>query len=73
MRKLLLELISDLGKCPNKKTHESDSTCFLVLALPKVQIYCRKKFSHKVLYSYCYNFSFRKFWSIFKKKIKLAL
>ena len=27
---MLSELILDLGKCPNQKTHESESACFLV-------------------------------------------
>ena len=36
-RKLLSKSILDLGKCPNQKTHESESACFLVWALPEVQ------------------------------------
>ena len=46
MRKLLLEIISDLEKCPNQKTHESESA----RALSMVQNYFQKLFSHKVLY-----------------------
>ena len=35
--KLLLDLILDLGMCPNQKTHENESAPFLDWALPKVQ------------------------------------
>ena len=37
IRKLLLKLTLDLGKCPNQKTHESESAGFLFWALPVVQ------------------------------------
>ena len=32
----LLSQIMNLGKCPNQKTHESESEGFLVLAFPEV-------------------------------------
>ena len=38
MRKLCSKMILDLKKCPNKKTHESESVGFRVWALPKVKI-----------------------------------
>ena len=50
MRKMLSESILDLGKCPNQKTHESESACFLVGALGNVQNRILKQFSHKVLF-----------------------
>ena len=31
MRKMLSDSIWDLGKCPNQKTHESESAGFLLL------------------------------------------
>ena len=37
MRKMISESILDLGKYPNQKTHLSESACFLVGALCKVQ------------------------------------
>ena len=37
MGKMLSDSILDLGKCPNRKTHESESACFPVGALPEVQ------------------------------------
>ena len=49
---MLSDSILDLGKCPNRKTHESESACFPVGALPKVQNWIWKHFSHKVLYNY---------------------
>ena len=52
MKKLLLETIWDLGKCPNQKTHESQSAGFLIRALPNVQNHVWKHCSHKVLYNY---------------------
>ena len=51
MRKLLLDSILALGKCPIWKTHESESACFLVQALPEVQNQIRKQFSHEVLHN----------------------
>ena len=57
MRKLLLEMISDLGKCPNQKAHESESAG----ALPEVQNHFRMQFSYKVLYNHCLK---KKIWSI---------
>ena len=48
----------DLGKCPNQKTHESESAGFLVRALPEVQNLFQKQFSYKVLYNYYYTFIF---------------
>ena len=53
---LLSESILDLGKCPNRKMHESESAGFLDWALSKVQNRFQKHFSHKVLYTYCSNF-----------------
>ena len=38
MRKILSESILDLGKCPNRKMHESERACFPVGALREVQI-----------------------------------
>ena len=35
MRKMLSESILDLGKCPNRKMHESESAGFLDGALPE--------------------------------------
>ena len=52
MRKMLSDSILDLGKCPNRKTHEGESACFPVGALPDVQKRIWKHFSHKVLYIY---------------------
>ena len=49
---LLLESILDLGKCSNQKTHESESTGFLVWALPEVQNEFRKQFFNQVLYNF---------------------
>ena len=49
MRKLLLEMSSDLGKCPNYKTHESESGGFIYQCLKSFL----KAVSHKALYSYC--------------------
>ena len=63
MGKLLSEMISDLGKCPHQKTHESESAG----ALPKVQNYLWKQFSHKVLYNYYSKFFFGAFWWVFNK------
>ena len=37
IRKMLSKLILDLGKCPNQKTHVSESAGFLVWPLLKVQ------------------------------------
>ena len=48
MKTLLSKLILDFGKCPNQKTHESESAGFLVQALPMVH----NQFSHKVIYKY---------------------
>ena len=58
MRKLLSKLILDFGKCPNQKTHESESAGFLVWALPEVQNCFRKQFLHKVIYNYYSNKNF---------------
>ena len=52
MRKLVLEMISDLGNCPNQTAHESEGAG----ALPKVQNHSQKQFSHKVLYNYCFKY-----------------
>ena len=52
MRKLLSDSILDLRKCPSRKTHGSESECFLVWALPKVKNQIRKQCSHKVLYNF---------------------
>ena len=61
MRKMFSESILDLGKCPNRKMHESESAGFLDRALPEVQNRFRKHFSHKVLYNSCSKFIF---WSV---------
>ena len=53
MGKLLSEMISDLGNCPNQKTFKFIFMRFLVGALPKVGSHFKKQFSHKVLYDYC--------------------
>ena len=42
----------DPGKCPNQKTHESESGGFLVLVLPEVQSLFWKQFFNQVLYNY---------------------
>ena len=57
MGKLLSEMVSDLGKCTNQKTHESESAG----ALFKVQNHFQKQFSHKVLYNYCSKFFLKHF------------
>ena len=67
MRKLLSKLILDFGKCPNQKTHESESAGFLVRTLPVVRNQFWKQFSNKVLYNYCSKFFFGAFRSVFKK------
>ena len=57
MRKMLSDSILDLGKCPNRKMHESESACFPVGALSEVQNRISKHFSHEVLYNlYSYFF-----------------
>ena len=58
---MLSKTILDLGKCPNQKTHESESAGFLVWALPEVQNCFRKQFLHKVIYNYYSKFFF---WSV---------
>ena len=63
MGKLLSEMISDLGKCPNQKTNESESAG----ALPEVQYNFRKQFSHKVLYNYCSKKNLERFCQYLKK------
>ena len=52
-----------LGKCPNQKTHASESAGFLVWALPEVQNCLWKQFLHKFLYTY-YS---KNFWSVLSK------
>ena len=49
---MLLETILDLGKCPHPKTHEIESVCFLVWALPEIQNGYQQQFLHKVIYIY---------------------
>ena len=44
---MLSETILDLGKCPNQKTHESESAGFLIWALPEVKNCFRKQFDTK--------------------------
>ena len=61
MRKLFSDSILNLGKCPNWKTHESESACFLVWALPKVQNQIEKHFSHKILYNFLTKFFLERF------------
>ena len=61
MTKMLSKSILNLGKCPNRKTHESESACFLVWALRKVQNRIWKQFSHKVLYNYYSKFFLERF------------
>ena len=41
MRKMCSDSILDLGKCPNQKTHESESACFPVGALSEDQTFCQ--------------------------------
>ena len=62
MRKLLLEIISDHGKCPNQKTHESESAG----AFPRSEIISKSSFPLK---SYIITILkiFGAFWSVFKK------
>ena len=67
MRKKLSESILDLRKCPNRKTHESESAYFLVGELCKVQNQIWQHFSHKVIHNYYYKFLFWVFWPIFNK------
>ena len=69
MRKLLSDLIFDLRKCPTWKTHESETACFLIWALPEVQNWIQKQFSHKVLYNFLTNI-FGALWSTIKKTQK---
>ena len=52
MRKLLLEMILDLKKCPCTFTFMH----FQIGALPQVQNHFQKQFSHKVLHNYCSTF-----------------
>ena len=52
MRKMLSDSILDLGKCPNRQMHESESAFFPVGALCEAQNWIRKHFSRKVLYNY---------------------
>ena len=52
IQKLLSETILDLWKCPNQKTHESESTGSLVWALPEVQNWFQRQFVNQVLYNY---------------------
>ena len=54
MRKLLSEMILDLGKCTNHIMHESESAGELL----KVRNHFLKQFSHKVLYNYTLKFIF---------------
>ena len=63
---MLSETILDLRKCPNKKTHESESAGFLIWALPEVKNCFQKQYLHKVLYNYyskffCGAFCLKKF------------
>ena len=67
IRKLLSELILHFGKCPNRKTRESESAGFLFPALPKIQNWFRKQFSYKVLYDFKTKYFFRTFQDILKK------
>ena len=52
MRKLLLDSVLDIRNYPNQKTHESESACLLVWALPEFQNHGKKQFSHQVLYNF---------------------
>ena len=52
MRKLLIDSVLDIRNYTNKKTHESESACLLVWALPEVQNQSIKQFSHQVLYNF---------------------
>ena len=47
LRKMLSDSILDVGKCANQKMHESESACFLVVALSQVQNDSEKS-SHKI-------------------------
>ena len=67
IEKLLLKLILDLGKCPNRKMLESESACLLVRALPAVQYQFLKLFSNKVPYNYCTKKIIGAFQSVFEK------
>ena len=58
---MLSDSIKDLGKCPNRKMHESESACFPVGALCKVQNQILKHFSHKVLYNFYSKFFLEQF------------
>ena len=61
MRKLLSKLILDFGKCPNQKTHESESAVFLVWALPQVQNFFESSFYTKSYIITILNFFFGAF------------
>ena len=63
-------MILDLRKCPNQKTHESESECFLFPAIPAVQNKYWKQFSNKVLYTYCKKKKFEGFGQYLKKSEK---
>ena len=64
MRKLLLQMILNLGK-----KHALSLSCVLVGALPEEKNHFRKQFSHKVLYNYHSQF-FRGPFSQYFKKVK---
>ena len=73
---LLSELILDLRRCPNQKTHESEIAGFLLWALPEVQNQIRKQIWLKNIPNYMTKFNFWVLWSIIKKvkkKINIPL
>ena len=70
MGKMLSDSILDLGKCPYRKRHESESACFPVGTLPKVQNRIWKHFSHKVLYNYNSKFFFVERFGLYLTKSK---
>ena len=66
MRKLLSEMISDIGE----KTCTFTFMQFVVGTLPQVQTNFQKKFSHENLYNNCSKKIFEAFRSVFKIVLK---
>ena len=45
IRKIVSKVILDLGKCPNRKMHESESACFLVRADECSELYTIRQYA----------------------------
>ena len=70
MRKMPSDSILDLAKYPNRKTFTFIFMCFLVGALPEIQNWIWKHFSHKVLYNYYSKKNLEGFGSYLRKSKK---